>query len=323
MRCTAALSICLAFLFAGCVERRPCPDPVPEVAAESSAHVYVSPADPFMPGPLSVRTIELAACERGAPVELLIHVPESAGTYAVVLFIHGFVLNNDSFGGILRHLASHGFVVVAPQMYAPGPLGAFMAPSNAEEVATAVRVLDWCDVHLDDVAGVDADTTKLGLAGHSRGGRAVFSLIARQPTRFAAIAGIDPVAGRGGGDPQAIPLDRPLDYSAPTLVLGAARAGRCAPAGANHVRFFAAAPSPAWHVVALEYGHGDMLDDTATDLGLVTAVCETNTDREAMRRLTAGLMVALFRGALQGDAAAYAFLEDATRMPARVEVEAK
>ncbi len=324
MRRLAAWSACLSTLLLSCVEQQSCPDTTPPASAEPSAQpTYVANGDPFMAGPLSTTTIHLASCEHGAPVELLIHVPEAAGTYPVVLFIHGFVLHNESFTGILRLLASHGFVVVAPQMYAPGPLGAFMAPSNAEEVATAARVLDWCDANLAEVAGVDADTTKLGLAGHSRGGRAVFSLMTQTPARFKAIAGVDPVAGRSANDAAGIPLDRPLEYAASTLVLGAARSGACAPAGANHEQFYAAAPAPAWHVVALDYGHADMLDDDAPDIGLITSVCETNPDREPMRRLTAGLMTALFRGALQGDVKAFTFLEHADAMPVRTAIESK
>jgi len=43
----------------------------------------------------------------------------------------------------------------------------------------------------------------------------------------------------------------------------------------------------------------------------------------AVRRVTAGLLVAFFRASLQNDPAAYAYLEDTARAPLAMEVESK
>ncbi len=50
------------------------------------------------------------------PKPLLIAVPKAKGKYPVVQFQHGFTLQNHFYSQLLLHLASHGFIVVAPQV---------------------------------------------------------------------------------------------------------------------------------------------------------------------------------------------------------------
>ncbi len=103
-------------------------------------------------------------------------------------------------------------------------------------------------------------------------------------------------------------------------MLGAALAGKCAPAGDNHEQFYAASPSPAWHVVATEYGHADMIDEDAARKAAF--LCRGNDVRDPMRRLTAGLLVAFFRASLQNDPSAFDLI-NASEAPTAVTVEAK
>jgi hypothetical protein len=50
------------------------------------------------------------------PKPLLIAVPKAKGKYPVVQFHHGFTLQNNFYSQLIAHLASHGFIVVAPQV---------------------------------------------------------------------------------------------------------------------------------------------------------------------------------------------------------------
>ncbi len=50
------------------------------------------------------------------PKPLLIAVPKAEGKYPVVQFHHGFTLQNNFYSQLIAHLASHGFIVVAPQV---------------------------------------------------------------------------------------------------------------------------------------------------------------------------------------------------------------
>jgi chlorophyllase len=220
---------------------------------------------------------------------MLIYAPAEIGAYPVVVFQHGFLARNSEYNEILTHLASHGFIVLAPQMYVPGLGAATGHPSAAQEAELAGRVLDWLPAHLASFVGYAARIDLIGLAGHSRGGRVAWLVLLSDPSRAKAVAGVDPVDGDQSplGDPTRV-IQGPFKFNFPSLIIGAGLSGDCAPAGINHEQFYAASASPAWHVVATDYGHTDMLDEDAAKAA--AAFCRSGmADRENMRRLVAGL----------------------------------
>lgn len=285
---------------------------------------YVGHGSPFDTGGLAVRTARVTRCEGGAPFDMLVHAPEEPGSYAVVVFQHGFMAHNSAYSEILVHLAGHGFVVVAPQMYEPGIGPLFGRPTAAEEAEWAATVLDWLPGNLDSITGVHACTDRLGLAGHSRGGKVAWLVLCADSSRAKAVAGVDPVDGTGGplGGQDRV-VRGPFGFPFPSLVIGTGLGGACAPAGDNHVQFYEASAPPAWHVVAPNAGHADMLDPDALNLVATTGVCTIGADPAGMRRLTGGLLAAFFRGCLQGDSGALAYLTDTSLMPIETVVEAK
>ena len=283
--------------------------------------------DPYQTGEFDVVTDELS----GGPTDMVVYSPQESGTYPVVVFQHGFLMANTHYSQMLTHLASHGFVVAAPQMYEAGglPIG---TPSTEEEAQLANEVYDWLADHLDDAIDADVDVTRLGLAGHSRGAKAIWWALGEESRDVDAVAGIDPVDGTGGplgGEPQV--LDDPVDIDAPVLSLGAelgsesAGIGQpaCAPEGENYEEFFAASTSPAWQVLAHDYGHMDMLDDNPQGCGLECDACVDGDSRAPMRQLSAGLSVALFRAALHDQPEVLDWLEDEQAAPINISVEAK
>lgn len=315
----------LLMQISGCLQPSSCPQaqgPGATAAEQNATPPYVGAGDPYALGSLPVRTTTVAACALGNPVPLLMVAPESPGRYPVVVFQHGFITRNDAYSEVLRHVAGHGFVVVAPQMYEPGLAALLGHPTAAEEALGVAHVLEWLPAGLGTALGYEPETARLGLAGHSRGGKVAWLTLAADPLRAQAIAGIDPVDGTGGpfGN-QARAVAGPFTFSLPTLVIGTGLGGDCAPAGDNHEQFYAASRTPAWHVVVPCAGHADMLDEATAVLA--GALCPGGSDRAGMRRLTAGLLVAFFRASLQGNAAAYAYLTDTAAAPVVVEVEAK
>lgn len=287
----------------------------------NSAGLYVGGGDPYQSGSLAVRTIVIAYCELGAPVPLRVHVPIADQNYPVVLFQHGFMSFNHWYDEILRHLAGHGFVVVAPQMYLPGLPVLLGNPTAAEEAAKSIELLDWLNERLDAITGVHARMDRLGLVGHSRGGKVAWLALSADPSRAQAIAGVDPVDGTGGprgNQPRVV--QGSFEFNPPTLVIGAGLGGACAPVGDNHEQFFTAAAAPAWHVIAENCGHADMLDEDAARQA--ASFCTGGSNRALMRRLIAGLMTAFFRGSLQADPAAYDYI-DSARAPDAIRVEVK
>lgn len=325
-RLAAWLGLGLLGVLGGCCSLSlPCPPPPPVVAAETAQNEpYVGTNDPYQRGPLAVRTVHVARCEQGAPAPLVIFTPEQAGTYALVVFQHGFMARNVWYAEILAHLASHGFVVVAPQMYEPG-LGALLGnPTAAQEARAAADLLAWLPGRIDGFAGVRIRADRLGLAGHSRGGKVAWLVLAEDPARARAVAGVDPVDGAGGPlNNQPRVIQGPFNFNFPTLVLGAGLGGNCAPAGDNHVQFYEASASPAWHVVALDAGHADMLDEIAASAAANSNFCQSGPDRAGMRRLTGGLLTTFFRASLQDDPTAFAVLTDTAAAPIPITVESK
>ncbi len=288
------------------------------------------PATPiYDPGPLAVTQQRVEAGEAGAPVAAEIFSPDTDAPSPVVLFQHGFLMDVRWHRDLLTHVASHGFVVVAPQMYAADglPIG---KPTAAQEAADAAQVLGWIDDGLAAVIDTPLDGAAPGIAGHSRGGKVTWLMMAQNANRARAIAGIDPVDGQGGPlGGEARVLDNNLDFGGvPALVLGTGLGSMplnlfspaCAPEGDAHVRFYTRTSSPVWHGVATAHGHNDLLDDDAM-CGLVCLACAAGPDRASMRRYVAGQLVALFRGALMGDDAAFALLEDADAAPLPATVE--
>lgn len=321
----AATLMSLAGLW-GCTDALLCPDAVPISPLpipDPNRPVYVGTADAFQPGPLAVTLHTVARCADAAPLPMRIYAPTASDDYPVIQLQHAFFAPNDIYDTIAEHVASHGFIVIVPQMYAIGPAVAFGDPTAAEEAERAAAVMDWLPGRLSALTGTVARTDRMGIAGHSRGGKVAWLLLKADPSRVRGVVGIDPVDGTGGPttrQPRAI--DGPLNLPFPTLVIGAGLGGACSPQGDNHEQFYAASAAPAWHVVALDYGHADMCDEDFA--ALAAAVCPSGaTNRDAMRRLTAGLLTAFFRATLQGDSSAFEALSDAVAMPARVMVESR
>ena len=310
---------------AGCLEPTACPDTHSPAAAhppEGLGEVHVGQGDPYLPGPVAFRKLTITRCEHGTPVELLILTPKISGAYPVVVFQHGFMALNESYGEVLRQLASHGFVVVAPQMYEPGLAALLGRPTAAEEAATVAQLLDWLPGGLPVVLDYTPALDRVGLAGHSRGGKVAWGVLVADASRAMAIAGIDPVDGTGGPlGTQARIVQGPFNFSLPTLVIGTGLGGSCAPAGDNHEQFYTASVPPAWHIVVPGQGHGDMLDEEAA--AAAAWLCPSGPDRMGMRRLTAGLLAAFFRASLQGDAAAYTYLTEISSVPLPIQIETK
>ncbi|MCB9853466.1 MAG: dienelactone hydrolase family protein [Phycisphaerales bacterium] len=295
---------------------------VPSTASvESNADTTITTGDPYVPGALPITSFDLDRCEQDAPLKLRIVAPTTPGTYSVVVLQHAFEITNHSYDQIAAHIASHGFVVILPRMYDAGIGPLIGMPTAAIETERAAVVLSWIPTRFDRLPGIELNNARVGLAGHSRGGKVAFGVAKAGATRVAALVGIDPVDGTGGpGGNQPRVVDGQFDFDIPTLILGAGLGGPCAPEGDNYQTFYDACPSPSTLVIATDYGHGDMLD--AETAALAAGVCASNSDREPMRRLTAGLLVAFFRAQLQGEPQAWDEL-DAVLLPTSVTLERK
>jgi len=281
-------------------------------------NAYVSPGNFYEPGELSVSVINIP--DTTAPAELDVYTPSSPDTYPVIIFQHGFSGSIKAYETIATQLASHGFVVVLPQMYPPGDFGA--APTPEEEAALGVEIISWVEANINTYIPVTGNTALLGLSGHSRGGQTAYRMALLVPEKVKALSGVDPVDGLEMFG-QSLVINGPLNFDIPTYILGTGLGPivvndflACAPEdiGPNH--FYCANPNPTWLVTATTHGHADMIDEED-----YSDTCPGGPDRDGMRSLTGGTLAAFFSGILQDNQSALSVLSDPGSAPVPVTME--
>lgn len=153
---------------------------------------------------------------RGATPEL--------GRRPLVVFSHGFGGHRRQSTFFTTHLASHGYVVVSPDhtgnTFVDLMINRSGAPADAWRSSMVDRPADvrfLIDAARDGRLGVDADSARVAICGHSFGGWTSVRSIAEEP-RLAAVVALAPAMGMPGLR-QAIDLAWTRDV--PTLVLAA------------------------------------------------------------------------------------------------------
>ncbi|GER46058.1 chlorophyllase 1 [Striga asiatica] len=288
--------------------------------ATLEAKITVSaPSEVFEMGNYKVKTFTVEPSNASKPpTELVIVSPVQKGTYPVLLFCHGFMVANTNYTSLFEHIASHGYIVVAPKFYGYFPC------SIPEEVKQASQVTNWLSTGLPLVLpkSVDGDIEKLALSGHSRGGKSAFALALGEnfdkkshkntpnPT-FKALIGVDPVAGSSPSllpDPKILQyIPRAFDIVIPISIIGTGYGSQplglippAAPNGCNHAEFFNESKPPVAYFLAKNYGHCDMLNDNLGFLAsILRSMVKSGTgSRDSMRRSVAGVMVAFLKAYL-------------------------
>lgn len=250
------------------------------------------------------------------PKPLLIGMPsdDAGGEFPVLILLHGYLLLNSFYSQLILHVASHGFIVIAPQLYNVA------GPDATAEITSAAAITNWLSEGLGHFlpAHVQPNLSKLALAGHSRGGKTAFALALKKATttlKFSALIGVDPVDGMDKGKQTPPPvltyIPHSFDLDVPVMVIGSGLGEikknplfpPCAPKGVNHEDFFNECQRPACHFVVKDYGHLDMLDDDTKGIrGKTTyCLCKNGKSREPMRRSIGGIIVAFMKAYLDGD----------------------
>ncbi|XP_065859193.1 chlorophyllase-2 [Euphorbia lathyris] len=248
------------------------------------------------------------------PKSLLIAMPKEAGEFPILMFLPGYLLYNYFYSMLFQHVASHGFIVIAPQLYTVA------GADSTEEIKSAASITNWLSKGLSNFLPphVQPKLSKLVLAGHSRGGKTAFALAldkAATSLKFSAVIGVDPVDGTDKGKQTPppvltyVPHSFDLDMAAMVIGSGLGEVKRnplfppCAPKGVNHESFFEECKKPACYFVVKDYGHLDMLDDDTKGIrGKASyCLCMNGKSREPMRRFIAGVMVAFMKAYLDGD----------------------
>jgi dienelactone hydrolase len=269
----------------------------------------MSVADPTKAGPHETITVDgmMAVAASGNTVSMHAVCPadESGAPWPVIVFGHGFQISPSAYEAYYQRLASHGFMVVAPDY--PDPL---MGPVNYfHDGQNLAGGLDWALT--EDTLKTHVDISKAGVMGHSRGGKAAV-LAALADPRFKAIYGVDPVDSPPPPsvtcDPQTeCPSAYPLisKLSLPTLFVGETLDGdgafACAPSAGNFAVFHANAKPPSLQVTVNGASHVSFVDDL-TACGVTCELCQPATaDHAAVIELSTAYAVAFFGRHLRGE----------------------
>lgn len=253
---------------------------------------------------MAARTVDLGGF---SPVDLDVYLPSTPGPRPVVSLSPGLLQPRDAYRPYGERLASHGVIVVVRSD--PGLL------TDTQTVADHIVTIgtSWLAAeNVDDTSPLygRVDQGRLGLAGHSRGGKA--SLVAaEQGLHDVAVAwfGLDPVdaAEFSGG---AMARDALPDLGMPTGFFGAEVSSSCSPAGDNYHVLFSVAPSPSVELVGLGAGH-TQLQDQDHCVGCAACSPAGSADADEVLARAVRYLTAFFARELLDDATVGAGLDGA------------
>ncbi|CAG0896241.1 unnamed protein product [Darwinula stevensoni] len=246
----------------------------------------------------------------GLKFNLDVFVPRMSGFLPVIYFLPGFqaTIPAKLYSSILKHLASHGFVVVGVWR----TLGSLNSDIRAIQLR---KVLTWTQKHLESQIKFTVgwpnkprpNHAKSTLACHSAGCHIAVSFLVNQGcANFGSLVLMSPVDGKDpfGIVPKFVVTPyQLLPFSIPSLILAAGLDPlpaktfypACAPEDLGSMRFFDALRDvPKWYINALEYGHFDLLDKLYATGNQALQLCPANSaiDKSIYRQHLAGTMLA-------------------------------
>ncbi len=289
-------------------------DAAPSDDASTTFDAATGTPDPSAPGPQPIAENDATASIAATGDSIAIHVayPTAAGPFPIVVFAHGFQLPMSQYYAYVTRLASFGYVALTADFPT-----SFAGNDNPREAKDLVGAIDWAKS--DATVGPKSDDSRVGMSGHSLGGKLAL-LAATYDPRVKAAFVLDPVDSGGPSgctQPQCVVVkDLMPGLAIPTGFVGETTDSTgsfqaCAPAADNFTTFYAKTNSPSLEVTALGANHMSFLDDEAS-CGVTCSFCNPATAPNAqVHDMARALMVAFYERHLRGNAAYDAFLTGA------------
>ena len=232
------------------------------------------------PGPKEVTSTRLDVIYKGESISVTLYQPNNTvRTVPAIVFLPGRMATDDQYESYARALASRGFIVAVHGWYS-------LFTTDLELARDAEIMAKWL------ISNYSVDATKIGIAGHSMGGKDAV-LAATQSGLFNSVVAIDP------DDNGTISVVRSYVASlrSPLLLIGAEVAWQaasvCAPKENNYQRFYEQAPAGTVELTLMGADHVQMLDDPER-FGYGICRCGTADSkqvRNTARRATVGFFV--------------------------------
>lgn len=221
-------------------------------AAPGSLAVAIDsePRRGILPQPLR-QAIEVSDVEIDGPggsLTVTLYRPHAFQRHApAIVFLPGLMAPVDQYDSYARALAAEGFLVAAHEWYSP-------LTSDIELAREAHIIADWL------VETLRADPARIGIAGHSMGGKdAILAAVALGG--FSSVVAIDP----DDAGELSVVHGQIAALRAPLLLIGAEVAWKaasiCAPMETNYLRFFEHAPAGTVELTLRGADHVQMLDE--------------------------------------------------------------
>ena len=281
----------------------------------------VAAVNPGSDGSIKVARFDLMVPIGGGSLQTTMFLPSDDGTtlskngapFPLVIVSPGFMVDRNNYATYAHRLASQGIVSVT-QAYRN-------AGDHTADANDTMSLISW----MLTPTGPDAmkvanccDAARLGLTGHSLGGKVSF-FTAEKDTRIKATIGIDPVDGTkppfGMTQPSAIAMLGSLHgesgFLGETISGSAGGFGMaCAPTAENFLAFYAQAKSPTFAITFNGAAHMDFVDSMANCFAC--GFCPgSKADIKRTHDLALKYVTAFFRVHLLGDAAAITYLTGA------------
>lgn len=253
-------------------------------------------ADLSRPGPFAVSETEVSVARPDSTLfPALLYYPAGAegAPYPAICFAHGYLSAPERYAGTMRHLASWGYIVIAPKS------GLELFPDHdlyAEDLSHALKFLEDANVDPASLLRGLVDTNRFGLSGHSMGGGADM-LSAAMDDRIGAVAALAPAETW----PSAI-AEMHLIVAPVFLISGTDDA--IAPILRHQLPMYESANAPRLMAAIKGGSHCGFLDYPPPD-----AVCDTATiPSRKQLAITRRLLTAFFNLHLKGDQSAWTWI---------------